>query len=37
VAFSHVFPSWGTHTIKLVPVGTAGRPRIDVDAFAVIR
>ena len=31
--------SWttaGTHTIKLVALGTAGHPRIDVDAFLVI-
>ena len=32
--------SWltsGTHTIKIVVVGTAGHPRIDVDAFTVLR
>jgi hypothetical protein len=32
--------SWlrsGTHTIKLVALGTAGHPRIDIDAFLVIR
>ncbi len=27
----------GTRTIKLVVVGTAGRPRIDLDAFVVVR
>ncbi|HXG25923.1 MAG TPA: hypothetical protein VNL94_03605 [Candidatus Binatia bacterium] len=37
LAFSHQFGSWGTHTITLVPVNTAGRPRVDLDAFAVIR
>jgi hypothetical protein len=37
LAFSQMFASSGTHTIKLVPVGTSGRPRIDLDAFAVIR
>ena len=32
--------SWstsGSHTVKLVVVGTAGHPRVDVDAFLVIR
>jgi subtilisin family serine protease len=32
--------SWSTksaHTIKLVVVGTAGHPRVDVDGFVVIR
>ena len=36
-----VFRTWwrssGTHTIKVVGLGTAGHSRIDVDAFAVIR
>ncbi len=27
----------GTRTIKLVVVGTAGRPRIDLDAFVVVK
>jgi len=31
------FETAGQHTIKLVVEGTAGRPRIDVDAFAVLR
>ena len=37
LAFATKFSSKGTHTIKLVGVGTSGRPRIDLDAFAVIR
>jgi len=37
VAFSKAWSARGTHTIKLVVVGTAGRPRVDVDAFEVIR
>ncbi|NJD26926.1 MAG: hypothetical protein FIA92_01355 [Chloroflexi bacterium] len=37
VAFSKSWSARGTHTIKLVVVGTAGRPRVDVDAFEVIR
>lgn len=28
---------WGSHTVKLVVVGTAGRPQVVVDAFEVIR
>ncbi len=37
LAFATKFSSRGTHTIKLVGVGTSGRPRVDLDAFAVIR
>ncbi|HSL98210.1 MAG TPA: glycosyl hydrolase family 18 protein, partial [Candidatus Deferrimicrobiaceae bacterium] len=37
IVFSRAWSSRGTHTIKLVVVGTAGRPRIDVDAFEVLR
>jgi hypothetical protein len=37
IVFSRRWSSVGTHTIKLVAVGTAGRPRVDVDAFEVIR
>jgi len=31
------FSSPGTHTIKIVVVGTAGHPRVDVDAFLVLK
>jgi hypothetical protein len=27
----------GTHTIRIVAVGTAGRPTVDVDSFAILR
>ncbi|HEX3264338.1 MAG TPA: fibronectin type III domain-containing protein, partial [Candidatus Limnocylindrales bacterium] len=37
LAFSQMFASSGTHTIKVVSVGVSGRPRVDVDAFAVLR
>ena len=37
LAFTQTFASSGTHTIKLVGMGTAGRPRVDLDAFAVVR
>jgi hypothetical protein len=29
--------AWGTHTIKLAVVGTAGRPSVTIDAFEVMR
>jgi hypothetical protein len=35
VAFSRSWSSWGTHTIKLVVVGTVDRPRAHLDAFAI--
>jgi hypothetical protein len=37
VAFSKTWATVGTHTIKVVAVGTSGRPRVDVDGFGVIR
>jgi hypothetical protein len=37
VVWSKSWTSRGTHTVRVVVVGTSGRPRIDVDAFAVIR
>lgn len=37
VAWSRSWASTGTHTLKLVVVGTVGRPRVDVDAFEILR
>jgi hypothetical protein len=37
VAWSQTWSTSATRTIKLVVVGTAGRPRVDLDAFAVIK
>jgi spore germination protein YaaH len=37
VAWSRTWATSGTHTLKLVVVGTAGRPRADIDALEVIR
>jgi hypothetical protein len=37
VAFSKAWSSVGTHKIKIVVVGSAGHPRVDLDAFLVIR
>lgn len=37
VAFARTFSTYGTHTVKLVVVGTAGRPTVILDAFALIR
>jgi hypothetical protein len=37
VVFNKGWSSYGSHTIRLVVVGTAGRPSFDLDAFEVIR
>ena len=37
VAFRCEFTQSTSHTIKLVLEGTSGRPRVDVDAFVVLR
>jgi probable HAF family extracellular repeat protein len=34
-AFVHAFAKVGTHTLKITVLGTGGRPRVDIDAFAV--
>ena len=33
LAFATSWPKQGTHTIRIVVVGTPGHPRVDVDAF----
>jgi hypothetical protein len=35
VKFLRTFPTSGTHTLRIVVAGTAGHPRIDIDAFLV--
>jgi len=37
VAFARTWTLVGTHTIKLVVVGTIGRPSVVLDAFEVLR
>ena len=37
VVFNKTWSSYGSHTIKLVVVGTAGRPAFSLDAFEVVR
>lgn len=37
VAYAATWSSVGTHSIRVVVVGTAGRPRIDLDAFELLR
>lgn len=37
VVYSKTWSSVGTHTVKLVLAGTSGHPRVDVDAFVVLR
>ena len=37
VAWQRTWSTSATRTIRLVVVGTSGRPRVDLDAFAVLR
>ena len=37
VVFGRSWTANGTHTVKLVLVGTSGHPRVDIDAFAILR
>jgi hypothetical protein len=37
ILFAKAWTVSGTHTISIVVVGSAGRPRVDVDALIVIR
>jgi hypothetical protein len=37
IVFSKSWATSGTHTLEVRVSGTAGRPRVDVDAFVVIR
>ncbi|HXG25919.1 MAG TPA: S8 family serine peptidase, partial [Candidatus Binatia bacterium] len=37
LAWQKSFGSKGTHTLRIEVVGTAGRPRVDLDAFAVLQ
>ena len=36
IVFSKAWTSYASHTIKIVVVGTANRPQIDLDAFEVV-
>jgi hypothetical protein len=37
LVFSYSWPAYGSHKLKLVVVGTAGHPRVDVDGFVVLK
>jgi hypothetical protein len=37
IVFSKAWSSYGSHTIRIVVVGTSGRPQVDLDAFEVMR
>jgi len=37
VAFARTWSASGYHTIRIVVLGTAGRPRVDIDALEVLR
>jgi len=36
IVWSKAWSSSATHKVKVVVVGTAGRPRVDIDAFAIL-
>ncbi len=37
VVWQQAWTASGTHTVRLVVAGTSGPPRVDVDAFAVLK
>jgi len=37
VVFNTSWSANGSHSVKVVIVGTAGHPRVDIDAFAILR
>jgi hypothetical protein len=37
ILYQASWPTAGTHSVKIVVSGTAGHPRVDVDAFVVLR
>jgi subtilisin family serine protease len=37
VLFIRNWTTNGVHTVKVVPVGTAGHPRVDIDAFVILK
>jgi len=37
ILYQVAFPTAGTHSVKIVISGTAGHPRVDADAFVVLR
>jgi spore germination protein YaaH len=37
VVYARNWTSVGTHTVRIVVLGTAGRPHVDVDAFEILR
>jgi hypothetical protein len=37
LVFARTWPTAGTHRIEVRVAGTAGHPRVDVDAFLVLR
>jgi hypothetical protein len=37
VAFAKSWTTAGNHTIRIVVLGTAGRPRVDLDALGIVR
>jgi hypothetical protein len=36
IVWTRNFATGGTHTVRIVVVGTSGRPAVDIDAFLVL-
>lgn len=37
VVYQYTFPTRGTHTMKIYVLATSGHPRVDIDAFLVLK
>ena len=37
IVWQRTWPSAGTHTVKVIVVGTSGRRRVDLDAFVLVK
>jgi hypothetical protein len=37
IVWQRTWPSAGTHTVKIIVVGTSGRRRVDLDAFVLVK
>lgn len=37
VVFSKSWTTVAPHTVRVVVLGTSGRPRVDIDGFAILR
>ncbi len=37
IVFQYAWSTPGTHKVKIVVSGTSGHPRVDIDAFVVLK